>query len=91
MQYTFKTKIIAIIIIALLTSSIGTMALANAHTPAWNIPTYAYVSVAPNPAGLGQLVTIGMWVQIPPPTACWNKRRQMARFQSNNHRPRWPK
>jgi hypothetical protein len=69
MQNTFKTKTIAIIIIALLTSSIGTMALANAHTPAWNITTYAYCSVAPNPAGLGQLVTIGMWVQIPPPTA----------------------
>ena len=28
-----KTKTIAIIIIALLTTSIGTMALANAHTP----------------------------------------------------------
>ena len=64
-----KTKTIAILIIALLTSSIGTMALANAHTPAWDITTYAYCSVAPNPAGLGQLVTIGMWVQIPPPTA----------------------
>src|SRR4030042_2378259 len=64
-----KTKTIAILIIALLTSSIGTMALANAHTPRWDITTYAYVSVAPNPAGLCQLVTIGMWVQIPPPTA----------------------
>ena len=47
----------------------GTMALSNAHTPSWNIPTYAYVSVAPNPAGVGQTVTVGMWVQIPPPTA----------------------
>jgi hypothetical protein len=64
-----KNKIIALLIVTLLAISIGTSALANAHTPAWNIPTYCYVSVAPNPAGIGQLVTIGMWVQIPPPTA----------------------
>jgi hypothetical protein len=64
-----KTKAFATVIIAILTISMGSIALSNAHTPAWNIPTYAYCSVAPNPAGLGQLVTIGMWVQIPPPTA----------------------
>jgi hypothetical protein len=58
-----------IIITAILIVSIGAMTLANAHTPPWQIPTYAYCSVAPNPAGLGQTVTIGMWVQIPPPTA----------------------
>ena len=73
-----KTKTIAILIIALLTSSIGTMALANAHTPAWNIPTYAYCSVAPNPAGLGQT---SHHRHVGPNTAtnrCRNKRRQMA-------------
>ncbi len=64
-----KSKIFAVLIIAILSISMGSIALSNAHTPAWNIPTYAYCSVAPNPAGLGQLVTIGMWVQIPPPTA----------------------
>ena len=67
-----KAKTMAIMIVAILTISIGaTMILpdANAHTPAWQIPTYAYCNVAPNPAGLGQTVTIGMWIQIPPPTA----------------------
>ena len=64
-----KTKFLAILIVAILTISMGTMTLTNAHSPPWKIPTYAYVSVAPNPAGLGQTVTIGMWVQIPPPTA----------------------
>jgi hypothetical protein len=68
-----KTKqTLTVFLIVLLSASIGTMALssfASAHKPAWNIPTYSYVSVAPNPAGLGQLVTVGMWVQIPPPTA----------------------
>ena len=64
-----KSKILATAIIAILTISMASIALSNAHTPAWKIPTWAYCSVSPNPAGLGQLVTIGMWVQIPPPTA----------------------
>ena len=42
---------------------------ANAHTPAWNIPTYAYVNASPNPAGIGQTVTLGFWLDIPPLTA----------------------
>ncbi len=63
----------AILIALLLTISMGTSMIllpsTNAHTPAWQIPTYAFVNVAPNPAGLGQTVTVGMWLQIPPPTA----------------------
>jgi hypothetical protein len=64
-----KNKIFAALTIAILISSIGYIGVTSAHTPAWNITTWAYCSVAPNPAGLGQTVTIGMWVQIPPPTA----------------------
>jgi hypothetical protein len=69
-----KNKTMAIIISAILTISMGASMMivvpnANAHTPPWSINTYAYCNVAPNPAGLGQQVTIGMWVQIPPPTA----------------------
>ena len=64
-----KTKTMAIMIVAILTVSMGAMTLTNAHTPAWQIPTYAYCNVAPNPSGLGQTVTVGMWIQIPPPTA----------------------
>ena len=68
----YRSKYIAILIVLVLAISTGTSTIllpANAHTPPWEIPTYAYCSVAPNPAGLGQLVTIGMWIQIPPPTA----------------------
>ncbi len=68
-----KNKTMAILIAAFLTISMGTSMMlspsANAHTPAWQIPTQAFVNVAPNPAGLGQQVTIGMWLQIPPPSA----------------------
>ena len=63
----------AILIAALLTISIGASTIliqsASAHNPPWSIPTYAYINVAPNPAGQGQTVNIGMWINNPPPDA----------------------
>jgi outer membrane protein assembly factor BamB len=41
----------------------------NAHTPAWNIQTYAFCSVSPNPIGEGQHVYVNFWLNQPPPTA----------------------
>ena len=35
---------------------------ASAHTPAWTIPTYAFVWASPNPVGEGQTVSIYMWL-----------------------------
>jgi hypothetical protein len=67
-----KNKTMAIMITLLLTTSMSAMLLlqpTSAHTPAWQIPTYAYINVAPNPAGLGQTVNIGMWINNPPPDA----------------------
>jgi hypothetical protein len=72
-MHFLKNKTVAIIISAIfiVSMSASTMLMpdVNAHSPAWQIPTYAFVNVAPNPAGLGQQVTIGMWLQIPPPSA----------------------
>ena len=50
-------------------ASLVAVPLANAHDPAWNIPTYSFCSVAPNPVGLGQTVNVNFWVNLPPPTA----------------------
>ncbi len=61
--------LIAAILTVLMADSLILLPDAGAHTPSWSINTYAYCNVAPNPAGLGQTVTIGMWIQIPPPTA----------------------
>ena len=62
----------AILIAALLTFSMtASMMLipnANAHSPPWNIPVAVYLSVAPNPVGLGQRVEADFWY-TPPPTA----------------------
>ncbi|MGB8275394.1 MAG: hypothetical protein WCF16_09035, partial [Alphaproteobacteria bacterium] len=35
---------------------------ANAHTPPWNIPTYAYIVAAPDPIGVGQTAHVYMWL-----------------------------
>ncbi len=61
-----KNKMLAILIAAILTISIGTsMTLlpnTNAHTPAWDIPTYAYIIAAPSPIGVGQNAHVYMWL-----------------------------
>ena len=35
---------------------------ASAHTPVWQIPTYAYINAAPNPIGVGQTLLVYMWL-----------------------------
>ncbi len=37
----------------------------NAHSPSWSITSYAYISVAPNPVGVGQEVAIVFWADYP--------------------------
>lgn len=68
-----KTKATAISIAILLTvsmvSSIMLIQNVNAHIPAWNIPTYSFISVSPNPIGDGQTANVNFWVNLPPPTA----------------------
>jgi len=64
-----KTIAIAILLMLSMTASMTLLPSANAHTPPWQIPTFAFINVAPNPAGVGQTVTVGFWIQVPPPTA----------------------
>jgi hypothetical protein len=68
---SLKSKSIAILFIAILAISTGAMLLqsATAHTPSTQIQLFAFVNVAPNPAGLGQAVTVGFWLNEPPMTA----------------------
>ena len=65
-----KNKTKAIVIIILLTISMGTsITLVNAHSPGWQIPTYSFCTVSPDPIGLGQLANVNFWLNCPPPTA----------------------
>ncbi len=63
----------AILFAALLTISMGASMIllpnAGAHNPAWQIPTYSFCSVSPNPIGVGQSINVNFWVNEPPPTA----------------------
>ncbi len=34
----------------------------TAHTPKWDIPTFAYINAAPNPVGVGQKASVIMWI-----------------------------
>jgi len=65
---TTKNKTIAILIAAILTVSMGAplvlLPAANAHTPSWNIPTYAYITATPNPIGVGQTIQVYMWLDM---------------------------
>jgi hypothetical protein len=61
-----KNKTLAIAIALLLafsmTASMMLIPSANAHSPPWNIPTYAYIVAEPNPIGLGQTIQVYMWL-----------------------------
>jgi outer membrane protein assembly factor BamB len=66
-----KTAAIAITLFLTLTIAFPLAALpaANAHSPSWNIPSFAYIEVAPSPVGVGQTVQIYLWVDTPMPNA----------------------
>ncbi len=59
-----RTIAIAITVLLMFSMSASMMLIpsANAHTPALNIPTYAYINVGPNPVGAGQTTYIIMWL-----------------------------
>ena len=66
-----KGKLFAILIATILTLSIGasTSLIPSARATPINIPTFAYVAANPNPAGVGQTVNIGFWLDQPTPNA----------------------
>jgi hypothetical protein len=54
--------LIAIILIVSTGASSILIPTATAHTPAWQIPTYAYITVQPSPIGVGQSLTVFIWL-----------------------------
>jgi outer membrane protein assembly factor BamB len=67
----FVTIVIAIFLMISMSASIVLIPNASAHTPKWNIPTYAYIIVAPNPVGVGQRVNVIMWLDLTFQSAAW--------------------
>jgi hypothetical protein len=70
-----KTKIatLALTTILIFTAILVALPTTYAHDPPWEIPTFAYLYVAPDPIGVGQTATVIFWVAgLPsgyPPTA----------------------
>ena len=62
---------IAFALMLTIAATIGALPIVSAHTPAWNVATFAFISVWPNPIGVGQTVNINMWLDKVPPTAFW--------------------
>jgi hypothetical protein len=72
MHFNRKTIATTSVIVLLLLStgaSLMTIPIASAHTPSWELQTWAYISVAPDPVGVGQKVYVNMWVDKPLPGA----------------------
>jgi outer membrane protein assembly factor BamB len=59
----------ALFLMFAMTFSLVALPAANAHTPAWKIPTYAFISVQPNPVGAGQEAFVNFWIDKVVPTA----------------------
>lgn len=61
-----KSKLMATLIAAILICSTGVslnlISTASAHTPSWNLETFAYIQVTPNPLGVGQTGIVYMWL-----------------------------
>ena len=69
---THKNKektFVAIVLTLILAVTTITANSVFAHDPPWNIKTYPYVSVTPNPTGVNQEVLVYMWISECPPTA----------------------
>src|SRR4030042_1605573 len=64
-----KATLIALFLMFAMTVSLVALPAANAHTPAWEIPSFAYIVAQPDPIGVSQPVKIYMWVDIPMPMA----------------------
>jgi hypothetical protein len=57
-----KLVTLAVLLMLSMVASVMLVPTANAHDPAWQIPTYAYVQAVPNPVGVNQQAIIYMWI-----------------------------
>ncbi len=60
---------LALSLLLTISAMLAALPITSAHDPAWEVPTWAFLSVAPNPAGVGQTVYVNFWLDKVPPTA----------------------
>jgi hypothetical protein len=70
MKISSNSKIyISMLLFATIALPMLSIPAANAHSPAWTIPTHAYVIAAPDTVGRGDTTAFVMWLDWVPPTA----------------------
>ena len=57
-----KFSVIAIVVLLIISTGASIMQTSNAHTPSWQLPTFAYVQAVPNPIGVNQTATVYLWL-----------------------------
>jgi hypothetical protein len=60
-----QKSFVALFLILAIAIPMFAISTVNAHTPAWNIESWAYISAAPDPVGVGQTTYIFCWVDLP--------------------------
>ncbi len=55
-------SIVAVLLMISMIIPLSTLSTTSAHSPAWEIPTYAYVDVPVNPVTVGHTATVYMWL-----------------------------
>jgi hypothetical protein len=60
---------IALFLMVTIAVTLVALPVANAHDPPWEMPTYAYIALSPDPVGVNQAVTAVFWIDKIPPTA----------------------
>ena len=86
-----KTMATLITIILLLSTaiSLASTPTARAHPIPWQIPTYAFVNVSPNPAGVGQQCLVVVWLDKIPDGALVTNNIRFHNYKCLNHCPWW--
>jgi len=66
-----KSKMLSALalVILLSVSAFAVLQSASAHTPAWEVPTYAYLAASPDTVGVGEYTLLIMWLNTVVPTA----------------------
>lgn len=71
----------AILLSVLMASSMMLIPTTSAHTPPWQIPTYAYIYASPNPVGVGQFVHVDMFLDKVIDSAALNNNIRFENYQ----------
>ncbi len=69
MHFKKNTIFAVALFFVLMSTSVIFLPTTSSHSPPWQIPTYAFLAVSPDPTGIEQKVNVNFWLSLAPPTA----------------------